>query len=138
MAKKVSRFRMTLGWMMLVVALAAVAIYAFRPIHTRIIDVKVGTGPVVKPGDTVLVHYVGQLTNGKVFDSSKARGVPVDFPIGRGMVIQGWDRGIVGMQPGGVRQLIIPPEEGYGAIGQTGLIPPNSTLQFEVELISIR
>jgi FKBP-type peptidyl-prolyl cis-trans isomerase len=86
----------------------------------------------------VVVHYVGQLPGGKVFDSSKARGVPFEFTVGQGRVIKGWDAGLVGMQAGGVRQLIIPPDEAYGSNGHSGLIPPNSTLQFEIELLSIR
>jgi FKBP-type peptidyl-prolyl cis-trans isomerase len=135
--KKPNKLRMTLGWMVLLVALAAVAINAFRPSHTKVIDVKVGTGPVVKAGDTVSVHYVGKLGDGKVFDSSKTRGVPFEVGVGRGMVIKGWDVGLVGMQAGGVRKLVIPPDEAYGAKGASP-IPPNSTLYFEVELIGIK
>jgi FKBP-type peptidyl-prolyl cis-trans isomerase len=123
--------------MILLVALAAVAINAFRPSHTKIVDIKLGTGPAVKTGDTVSVHYVGKLANGKVFDESKSRGLPFDVGVGRGMVIKGWDVGLVGMQAGGVRKLVIPPDEAYGAKG-VGPIPPNSTLYFEVELIGIK
>ena len=138
MAKTVSKLRLTLGWMILIVALAALVINAFRPSHTRITDVKVGTGPAVKAGDTVRVHYVGKLSDGTVFDSSKARGVPFEVVVGRGMVIQGWDAGLLGMQAGGVRQLVIPPEEAYGSKGAGKAVPPDSTLSFEVDLIGIR
>jgi FKBP-type peptidyl-prolyl cis-trans isomerase len=135
---KPGRLRLTLGWMILLVALAALGINAFRPAHTKIVDVKVGTGPLVKAGDTVVLHYVGKLKGGSVFDSSKGRGLPLEVVIGRGVVIQGWDAGLVGMQVGGVRQLVIPPEEGYGAKGMPPVIPPGSTLFFEVDLIGIK
>ena len=99
---------------------------------------KLGTGPAARAGDTVTVHYVGKLRDGKVFDSSKARGVPFDFPLGGGMVIAGWDAGVEGMRVGGVRQLVIPPAEAYGAKGMPPVIPPGSTLSFEVELLGIK
>ncbi len=136
--EKPGKFRLTLGGMVLLVALAALVINTFRPAHTKVVDVKVGTGPAVKAGDLVSVHYVGKLANGKVFDSSKTRGMPSDFPIGRGQVIKGWDVGLVGMRAGGVRTLVIPPDEAYGAKGVSPVIPPNSTLYFEVELIGIK
>lgn len=90
-------------------------------------------------GDTVFVHYVGRLTDGKKFDSSIDRGEPIDFALGEGRVIKGWEEGILGMQIGEKRKLIIPPELGYGdqAVGG-GLIPAKSTLVFEVELVGIR
>jgi FKBP-type peptidyl-prolyl cis-trans isomerase len=135
---KPGRLRLTLGWMILLVALAALAIDVLRPSHTKIVDVKVGTGPAAKAGDTVSVHYVGKLRDGTVFDSSKARGVPFDVVVGRGMVIKGWDVGLVGMQVGGVRQLTIPPDEAYGSKGAGKVIPPDSTLSFEVELLGIK
>jgi FKBP-type peptidyl-prolyl cis-trans isomerase len=135
--KKPGKLRLTLGWMILIVALAALGINAFLPSSTRIVDVKVGTGPAVKAGDTVSVHYVGTLRDGTVFDSSKARGVPADFVVGRGMIIKGWDVGLVGMQVGGVRRLVIPPEEAYGS-RKLGPILPNSILYFEIELIGIK
>jgi FKBP-type peptidyl-prolyl cis-trans isomerase len=135
---KPGRLRLTLGWMILLVALAALVINALRPSHTKILDVKVGTGPAAKSGDTVSVHYVGKLRDGTVFDSSKARGVPFDVVVGRGMVIKGWDVGLVGMQVGGVRQLTIPPDEAYGSKGAGKVIPPGSTLSFEVELLGIK
>jgi FKBP-type peptidyl-prolyl cis-trans isomerase len=135
---KPSRLRLTLGGMILLVALAALGINAYRPSHTKVFDVKVGTGPAVKAGDMVTVHYVGELSNGTVFDSSKARGQPFEVVVGRGTVIKGWDVGLLGMQVGGVRQLVIPPDDGYGAKGVGKVIPPNATLHFEVELLKIR
>lgn len=92
----------------------------------------------MKAGDTVDVHYVGRLLDGKEFDSSWTRGLLFSFPVGRGRVINGWDQGLIGMRPGGVRWLIIPPEEAYGARGAGGIIPPNSTLVFTIRLIRVR
>lgn len=132
------RLRLTLGGLLILIALIAVGITASRPRTTRIIDLKVGIGPAVKAGDTLVVHYVGRLIGGQVFDSSKSRGVPFEFAVGRGMVIKGWDGGLVGMRPGGVRRLIIPPEEAYGQRGAGPVIPPNATLTFEVELRNIQ
>jgi FKBP-type peptidyl-prolyl cis-trans isomerase FkpA len=106
--------------------------------NTKIEDVKSGTGPAAKAGDRVSVHYVGTLDDGSTFDSSRRRGQPFSFTLGRGQVIQGWDVGVAGMQAGGQRKLTIPPEEGYGARGTPGgPIPPNATLHFEVELLKI-
>jgi FKBP-type peptidyl-prolyl cis-trans isomerase len=99
-------------------------------------DAKVGEGAEVKPGATVTVHYTGWLTNGKQFDSSVARGETISFSLNQ--VIQGWQVGIPGMKPGGVRRLKIPSEMGYGARGAGRDIPPNATLIFEVELISAK
>jgi FKBP-type peptidyl-prolyl cis-trans isomerase len=106
--------------------------------NTQVEDVKLGTGPEAKAGDTVAVHYIGTLPDGKEFDSSRKRGQPFTFPLGAGRVIRGWDLGVAGMKVGGVRKLVIPPDEGYGARGFPPVIPPNSTLHFEVELIAIR
>ena len=97
-------------------------------------EVVVGTGPLAEPGDTLSVHYVGTLPDGKVFDSSLDRNTPFDFTLGVGQVIRGWDEGLVGMRVGGKRQLTIPPEYAYGE-QEIGAIPPNSTLIFEVELL---
>lgn len=96
-----------------------------------------GGGPGSKTGDTVLVHYTGWLTNGKKFDSSVDRGKPYKFVIGRGQVIKGWDEGVATMQVGDKVRLTIPPELGYGARGAGGVIPPNATLIFEVELLEV-
>ncbi|MDO8496189.1 MAG: FKBP-type peptidyl-prolyl cis-trans isomerase [bacterium] len=100
-------------------------------------DVVVGSGAEAKNGDTVSAHYTGTLSDGKKFDSSYDRGEPFSFVLGGGMVIKGWDLGLVGMKVGGKRKLIIPPDLGYGDrnIGE-GLIPPNSTLLFDVELMA--
>ncbi len=102
----------------------------------KIEDLKVGTGSIAKTGDKVTVHYVGTLTNGTKFDSSRDRGLPFTFTLGAGEVIKGWDQGVVGMKVGGLRRLTIPASLGYGATGQ-GPIPPNATLIFEVELLSV-
>ncbi len=101
-------------------------------------DIKVGDGPVAKSGMKVKVHYTGWLTNGKKFDSSVDRGQPFEFDLGRGMVIKGWDEGVAGMKVGGKRQLQIPPELGYGSRGAGGVIPPNATLIFDVELLGVK
>ena len=101
-------------------------------------DIKEGTGPIPKAGDTILVHYTGWLTNGKKFDSSLDRNEPLELIIGIGKVIKGWDQGVITMKVGGKRKLTIPPELAYGNQSKgDGLIPPNSTLIFEVELLKI-
>jgi FKBP-type peptidyl-prolyl cis-trans isomerase len=101
-------------------------------------DIKVGTGPVAAAGHTVKVHYTGWLTNGKKFDSSVDRAEPFTFDLGGGQVIKGWDEGVAGMKVGGKRQLRIPPQLGYGDRGAGGVIPPNATLIFDVELLGVR
>ncbi|WP_338926709.1 FKBP-type peptidyl-prolyl cis-trans isomerase [Mycetohabitans endofungorum] len=100
-------------------------------------DLTEGTGAQVQAGQTVSVHYTGWLTDGQKFDSSKDRNQPFSFALGAGMVIRGWDEGVQGMRVGGVRRLTIPPQLGYGARGAGGVIPPNATLVFEVELLSV-
>jgi FKBP-type peptidyl-prolyl cis-trans isomerase len=100
-------------------------------------EIVVGNGNVAAKGNNVTVHYTGWLTDGKKFDSSKDRGDPFVFSLGRGQVIQGWDQGVAGMKVGGKRKLTIPPDLGYGARGAGGVIPPNATLVFEVELLGV-
>ncbi|TGM05567.1 FKBP-type peptidyl-prolyl cis-trans isomerase [Leptospira jelokensis] len=102
----------------------------------QIIDLVVGKGDEAFSGSYVTVHYVGRLTNGTKFDSSRDRNRPFEFNLGAGEVVKGWDKGVKGMRVGGKRKLIIPPELGYGS-KQVGNIPPNSTLIFEVELLKI-
>jgi FKBP-type peptidyl-prolyl cis-trans isomerase FkpA len=105
-------------------------------------DTQVGTGATAVSGQQVSVHYTGWLFNdgvqGAKFDSSKDRGQPFEFDLGAGMVIKGWDEGVAGMQVGGARTLIIPASIGYGARGAGGVIPPNATLKFDVELLALR
>ncbi|MGQ5525243.1 FKBP-type peptidyl-prolyl cis-trans isomerase [Chitinimonas sp. PSY-7] len=101
-------------------------------------DINTGTGAEAKAGQEATVHYTGWLLDGKKFDSSKDRGMPFSFPLGAGHVIKGWDQGVQGMKVGGVRKLTIPAELGYGARGAGGVIPPNATLVFEVELLDLQ
>ena len=100
-------------------------------------DLEEGEGAAAEPGQRVSVHYTGWLTDGTQFDSSVARNEPFQFALGKGMVIRGWDEGVAGMKVGGRRKLTIPPQLGYGARGAGGVIPPNATLVFEVELLEI-
>ena len=103
----------------------------------QIEEITLGGGDSAASGQFVSVHYTGWLTNGTKFDSSKDRNEPFEFPLGQRNVIAGWDEGVQGMRVGGVRKLTIPPQLGYGARGAGGVIPPNATLVFEVELLDI-
>jgi len=103
----------------------------------QIEELVVGTGTAAASGQKVSVHYTGWLTNGTKFDSSKDRNEAFVFGLGRGQVIRGWDEGVQGMKVGGKRKLTIPPELGYGSRGAGGVIPPNATLVFEVELLGV-
>jgi FKBP-type peptidyl-prolyl cis-trans isomerase len=131
-------------------AVSAVAPFAFStptfaatpktvtlPGDLKYVDLKIGKGAPAKSGDAVRVHYVGTLTNGVKFDSSRDRNEPFDFPLGGGRVIPGWDEGVVGMRVGGLRKLVIPAALGYGAQGAGDKIPPNATLIFTIELLAI-
>ena len=108
-----------------------------EPTELQVTDVTVGTGATVVAGDEITAHYVGMLADGTVFDASANHGGPATFSIGVGQVILGWDQGIIGMKEGGKRKLVIPSALAYGAQGIAGVIPPNSTLIFEVELVKV-
>ncbi len=101
-------------------------------------DLKVGKGALPKPGQTAIVHYTGTFPDGKKFDSSRDRGKPFEFPLGQHRVIACWDEGVATMRVGGRRKLVCPPQLAYGVRGYPGAIPPNATLNFDVELLGVR
>ena len=117
-----------------------------KPVTTssglQMIDTKVGTGASPRTNQTAVVHYTGWLyengVKGKKFDSSVDRNEPFEFPVGAGRVIRGWDEGVASMKIGGKRTLIVPPQLGYGARGAGGVIPPNATLMFDIELLGVQ
>jgi FKBP-type peptidyl-prolyl cis-trans isomerase FkpA len=146
MSLRIPRPKFPLWWLVVVVALAALTIFALMPVRPGIVELKVGKGPEVVAGDEVEVHYVGRLGGtrlsdwlgtGKEFDSSRSRNAPATFKIGAGQLIRGWDIGMIGLKAGGVRKLIIPSSEAYGSKGIPPMIPPNATLIFEVEVLKI-
>ncbi len=102
------------------------------------VDLALGTGREAHAGETAIVHYTGTLTDGTKFDSSKDRNSPFSFRLGAGSVIKGWDEGVEGMNIGGIRKLVIPPQLGYGSRAAGSAVPPNATLIFEVELLDLR
>ena len=108
------------------------------PSGLKYVELVEGTGETPKTGQTVNVHYIGTLENGTKFDSSRDRGQPFSFTIGKGQVIKGWDEGLSTMKVGGRRTLTIPPDLGYGARGAGGVIPANATLIFDVELLGVK
>ena len=146
-------FRRTATALALIAALGVTVATISRPVLAqaktvttasglKIIDTHAGTGASPKPGQTAVVHYTGWLyvngAKGKKFDSSVDRNEPFSFPVGQGRVIRGWDEGVASMKVGGKRTLIIPPALGYGASGAGGVIPPNATLIFDVELLAVK
>src|SRR5260221_13940262 len=111
--------------------------FVTNPSWLKYLDIQPGTGAVAQPGQNAKVHYTGWLTSGQKFDSSVDRHDPFEFTLGAGQVIKGWDEGVAGMRVGGKRKLVIPPALGYGARGAGGVIPPDSELIFEVELLGV-
>ena len=146
MPLRIARPRFRLWLLIALVAFAALAIFAMTPVRPGFVDLKEGAGPAAADGDTVDVHYVGRLGGtrlsdwlglGKEFDRSRGRNAPFTFRVGAGQVIRGWDLGMVGVKAGAVRKLVIPSTEAYGSQGVPPVIPPNSTLIFEVEVLDI-
>jgi len=143
---KVLALAITLGSVLAVGTSSTTMAQGAKPVTTpsglQIIDTQVGTGATPRSGQTCVMHYTGWLyqngAKGQKFDSSVDRGRPFEFPIGTGRVIPGWDEGVATMKVGGKRTLIIPPQLGYGARGAGGVIPPNATLIFDVELLDVK
>jgi len=104
----------------------------------RYVDLELGHGELAEPGHQVVIHYVGTLSDDSVFDSSRERGTPFEFGLGKSQVIRGFEEGVTGMRVGGKRRLLIPPDLGYGERGSPPKIPPNSLLIFEVELLDVK
>lgn len=135
---------------LLITALLAMAVVLFgtvtsdaqkvmmSPSGAKIEVVQQGQGPLPQPGQTVQVHYIGRLTDGKKFDSSRDRGQPFSFPLGAGRVIRGWDEAVAMLNVGSRAIVTIPPELGYGAAGAGGVIPPNATLVFDIEVLGTK
>jgi peptidylprolyl isomerase len=117
---------------------ARVGVKVTTPSGLVYVDEVIGHGALPVKGQNVTVQYVGTLTDGKKFDASRDHGGPFSFVIGEGNVIAGWDEGVATMRVGGTRKLIVPPQLGYGAAGAGGVIPPNATLVFEVELLAVK
>ncbi|WP_342105673.1 FKBP-type peptidyl-prolyl cis-trans isomerase [Methylobacterium sp. SI9] len=136
------RLSLIAGAALIAMSTAATAETVTLPSGLKYQDEVVGTGPEPKPGQQVTVQYTGWLDEGgkkgKKFDSSRDRNQPFSFPLGAGQVIKGWDEGVATMKTGGKRTLIIPPQLGYGARGAGGVIPPNATLIFDVELLGAK
>lgn len=133
----------TLTFLVLGIALIAASVsfagrVAMTPSGAKIEFTKEGNGPLPESGQTVVVHYTGQLQNGTKFDSSRDRGQPFSFRLGAGQVIRGWDEALAMMKVGSRAMVTIPPELGYGTRGAGGVIPPNATLLFDVELIEVK
>ncbi|MEM9630046.1 MAG: FKBP-type peptidyl-prolyl cis-trans isomerase [Pseudomonadota bacterium] len=125
-------------WLSGILVTAMLAFPAAAQEELQIKDIEKGTGEEANVGETVVVHYTGWLMDGTKFDSSVDRGRPFSFTLGERRVIPGWEKGVEGMQVGGKRELIIPPDMAYGAQGAGGVIPPNATLKFEIELLEVK
>jgi FKBP-type peptidyl-prolyl cis-trans isomerase len=146
MSLRIPRPKFPLWWLVVLVAISALTIFALMPVRPGIVDLKEGAGLSLQAGDDVEVHYVGRLGGsklsywlnwGKEFDSSRGRNAPITFTVGGGQLIRGWELGMIGVKAGGLRKLVIPSSEGYGSKGMPPMIPPNSTLIFEIEVLKV-